>query len=650
MKSAFCLSVIFVFTLFTVHAQYEPSQIFQTNFYNYKGNVFRSASGKPTSKYWQNEADYTVEADFDVESGRLSGRVVIAYTNNSPDNLDNLWLQLDQNTNKSEARGNQMQRPNDSLDDDEGYRIKDVQLERQGQKHQVAYVVKGTRMQIRLADPIDPKEEITLVIHYDYLLQENGGGGRSGYMDTDDGRIYEFSYWYPRMSVYDDYYGWNTLPFIGGGELYLDYGTIDYKVSVPADQVVVGSGILKNKNDILNKRTLKRLQKASQSDKTVMIRKPNELDQPITTGEKDKVTWHFKMENTRDVAWAMSTAFVWDAARINLSEGKAALAQSVYPKASTQKGRGWARSTEMLKFSTEFFSDYLMDYPYAVATSVGGSVGGMEFPGIVFNYWDVEEDVMFLLASHEIGHTWFPMIVGSDERRNPFLDEGLNVFMDIYAQEAYNDGEFAPKRDGEYAPNGGNPADEIIDVMKEAGDRTIMSRPDDIDYKYTHPLEYFKAAFGLVLLREVILGHDSFDYAFKQYAENWAYKHPRPEDFFRSMDNGSGEDLTWFWQGWFMHNWQLDQAVKKVAYIKDDPVQGAKITVQNKRKMVMPVLVKVEETNGETHEFKVPVEIWKFGQDAEFQVNTSSKIKQITLDPDQQLPDMDRTNNTWRGK
>jgi hypothetical protein len=356
------------------------------------------------------------------------------------------------------------------------------------------------------------------------------------------------------------------------------------------------------------------------------------------------------MENTRDVAWAMSSGYVWDAAKINLPDGKTALAQSVYPVASTQNGRAWARSTEMLKASVEDFSEKWFVYPYPVATSVAGPVGGMEFPALAFNHWDVKPYMMFLLASHEIGHTWYPMIVGSDERRHPFMDEGFNTFIDVYAQADFNKGEFAPKRDGEYAPGGGNPADEIVKVIEDAKNGpTLMTPADGQNYKYVHPLSYFKSAFGLVLLREVVLGHDKFDYAFRQYTKDWAYKHPKPEDFFRSMDNGSGEDLTWFWNGWFYHNWQLDQAISKVEYTKGKMTDGADITVTNNRQMVMPILVTVEESNGKTHEFSVPVETWKFGKDATFHVNSTSKIKAITLDADHQLPDMDRSNNEWKG-
>ncbi len=649
MKLSQWLFTILFFTSLTAISQYEPSKIFAPDFYNHKGDNIRSASGKPSSDYWQNEADYTVKVSFDVKTRLLKGNVTIDYTNNSPDELDALWLQMDQNTEKPEARGNKIRNPNAFPDDTKGYSISKIKLLRGREWQDIPFIVDGTRMQIRLKNSVKPNEKLQLVINYSYELQPNGGGWRSGFMDDENGKIFEFSYWYPRMCVYDDYYGWNTLPFIGGGEMYLDYGTIDYQITVPADQIVIGAGVLINEKEILNSRTLERLERARKSDKVVFIRNANEIRQPVTK-DKGLVTWHYRMENTRDVAWAMSSDYIWDAAKINLIDGKTALAQSAYPVASTKKGRAWARSTEMLKASVEDYSNRWFEYPYAVASSVAGSVGGMEFPGFAFNHWDVEPYMMFLLASHEIGHTWFPMIVGSDERRHPFMDEGFNTFMNVYAQADFNKGELSPKRDGEYTPGGGNPADEIIQVIEDAKDGpTLMTPADDQNYKFVHPLAYFKSAFGLVLLREVVLGPDKFDYAFRQYIKNWAYKHPRPEDFFRSMDNGSGEDLSWFWLGWYHNNWQLDQAITKVEYAEDVEANGADITVTNNQQMVMPILVTLEESNGKTHKFTVPVEIWKFEKDAKFHVNTTSKLKHIVLDADHQLPDVDRANNEWKG-
>ncbi|WP_338355972.1 M1 family metallopeptidase [Yeosuana marina] len=651
MKLSNYVTFFLFFTLYNASAQYDPSKIFVTDFYTHSATTIRSASGKPSSGYWQNKSDYKVKASFDVDTRLLKGEVAIDYTNNSPDILQALWLQLDQNIANTDSRSNKLQNPDNAPDNSKGYTISRLRMLKNETWQEISFIVDGTRMQIRLNDFINPNETVKLSIDYSYTLQTKSSGGRSGYMNTDDGAIFEFSYWYPRMCVYDDYNGWNTLPFIGGGEMYLDYGTIDYEVTVPSNQVVVGAGTLINGDDILNNKTLKRLNEASQSDKTVFIRNANELNMPVTKKTTGTTTWHFKMENTRDVAWAMSTAYIWDAAKINLPKGGTALAQSVYPIASTKDNKAWARCTEMLKASVEEFSSKWFVYPYDVATCVAGPVGGMEYPGLAFNSWKAEPYDMFLLASHEIGHTWFPMIVGSDERRHPFMDEGFNTFIDIYAHDDFNNGEFAPKRDGEYAEGGGNPADEIIKVIEDCKDGpTLMTPADDMDYKHVHPLAYFKSAFGLVLLRDVILGPDKFDYAFRQYIHNWAFKHPKPEDFFRSIDNGSGEDLTWFWQGWYHHNWQLDQAITNVTYVKEDESKGANITVTNNQQMVMPILVKVEESNGKIHEFKVPVEIWKFGKDAEFHVNSTSKIKRIIIDEKHQLPDIDRSNNEWYAK
>lgn len=645
----YSISLLFLMAISMLSAQFDPAKIFVPNFYQYKGDAMRSASGKPGGAYWQNDADYTVKASFDPKSLQLKGTVQIDYTNNSPDELQQLWLQLDQNTANTDTKGAMMRSPGVTTDTSQGYQIASVQLKNGGSWTSVPFVVEGTRMQIRLDKAIASKTSVSLNIAYSYILQPRGGGGRSGYMDTENGKIYEFSYWYPRMCVYDDYHGWNTLPFIGSGEMYLDYGDIDYTVTVPAGGVVVGSGGLVNGESILSKKTLKRLEEAQKSDKTVMLRKASELKDPVTEAKSGTVDWHFTMKNTRDVAWAFSDAFIWDAAKIDLPSGAACLAQSAYPVEGTIEGRAWARSTEMLKASVEGFSKRWFEFPYPVAICVGGPVGGMEFPALAFNSFKAEPYHMFLLAAHEIGHSWFPMIVGSDERRYPFMDEGFNTFVDIYAHDDFNNGEFAPKRDGEYAPGKGNPADEIVEVIKSVQDGpTLLTPPDAQDRSTVHPLSYFKSAFGLVLLREVILGQDRFDYAFRQYIANWAYKHPQPADFFHAMENGSGEDLTWFWNGWYAHNWLLDQAPISIDYKKGDPSKGAELIVANKDQMVMPIPLKITETNGKVHEFTVPVEIWQRGAEAKINLPTTSKIKEVEVDPEQVLPDADRSNNVLK--
>jgi len=651
MKFSCALVVIFSLVSSLAFSQYQPREVFVDNLYQHKGDAIRSASGKPGNRYWQNRADYFVEASFDTVSHRLDGIVTITYTNNSPDELNELWLELDQNLENFDSRVNLLKNKRVEPSRDNGFLFKSIEYYQHGKKQDYNYSVYGTRLLIRLPKAISSGEKIRLKIDYSYVLHERGVDFRSGYLKTKNGTIFEIAYWYPRMCVYDDYFGWNTLPFTGGGEMYLDYGDIDYKITVPSNEVVVGSGNLVNAKKILNIRTLQRLKTAKNSDRPVFIRGLEEVGEKVTKGKSATTTWHFHMKNTRDVAWAMSSAYLWDAAKVNLTNGKKALAQSVYPVESTQDSSAWARSTEMLKFSVEYFSKYVLDFPYKVATSVAGPVGGMEFPALAFNYWKVNGYDMLLLASHEIGHTWFPMIVGSDERRNAFMDEGFNVFVDVQIHDAFNNGEFAPKRDGEYAKGYKYPADAIIPVIESVKNGpTLMTPADNMDYKFVHPLSYFKTAYGLVLLRDVIVGADRFDWAFKNYAKNWAYKHPKPEDFFRSMDNGTGEDLTWFWNEWFYHNWQLDQSVDSVQYQENDPKNGSIISFKNNDKMALPLLVKVIEENGKEHNLHIPVEIWHEKAKATINVPSTTKIKQVIVDPEHQLPDTNRQNNVFPRK
>lgn len=629
-----------LFIVWSAKGQFNPTEAFAP--LTYSQSNYRSASGKPSKFYWQNEADYHIKARFDTVTNVLSGEVTIDYSNNSPDRLDELWLQLDQNTVNNRSKAMMINSPG-IPDNGKGYRILSVKQLVGTDWKEVKYAVYGTRMQIfEDGQPVNPGEKIRLAISYDYELLESGGGGRSGYMTTKNGKIYEFSYWYPRMCVYDDLRGWNTLPFIGDGEMYLDYGNVDYELSVPAQMLVVGAGHLENGKDVLSPKYLQRLDQASKSDKRVFIRQASDMNSSATREARGEVTWKFSMQKTRDVAWAMSKAYIWDAARINLPNGKSALAQSVYPIESTEDGNSWSRSTEFLKFSIEEFSKRWYVFPYPVASSVAGPVGGMEFPGLAFNDSEAKPYGMFLLASHEIGHTWFPMIVGSDERRNAWMDEGFNTFIDLFAHDDFNQGEFAPKRDGEFSPGKNSiPGDEIAKVIASIQNGpTMMTLPDAQKGGTVHAINYFKAAFGLVLLRDVILGKDRFDYAFKAYIRNWAYKHPSPDDFFRSMSDGSGEDLDWFWRGWFFNNWQFDVAVKEVT-------ADGKITIENKQRLPLPIPVELKESDGETIRFTLPVEIWHYGATYSFQYPKKIALQSVVLDPEKQLPDLDRSNNNW---
>jgi aminopeptidase N len=611
------------------------------------GNLFRSADGTPGPEYWQNEADYQIEAELDTAAKVLTGNVRITYTNNSPNDLQQLWLELVHNSRKADSRAAKVRGNLQEGNGKNGFDLHNVRIKLDGKWQKANYKVLGTRMQIRLSDALQANgTDIQIDISYEYSLPERG---RGGYLSTKNGTIYEVSYWYPRMHVYDDMRGWNTRPFLGAGEFYLDYGTIDYKVTLPEGMLMAGSGELMNPGETLTQEQQQRLKKARHSEETVMIRSEDELNKPATAkGVNGKLTWHYRMEKTRDVAWAASKAFMWDAATAKYESGKKTLAMSYYPVESAGE-EAWGRATEYLKRSLEIFSDKWFEYPYPAAVNVGGPTGGMEYPGITFDSWKAKGYTLFLLVAHEIGHNWYPMIVGSDESRNPWMDEGFNTFIDIYAHEEFNDGEYAPKRDGEYAPGGGNPAEEIIPVITQDEARPMLSRSDALKSDYYHPLEYFKPALGLVLLREVILEPEQFDYAFRQYTHDWAYKHPGAKDFFRSMNNYTGEDLSWFWKGWFINNWKLDQAVTDVTY-DENPSNGATITLKNMEQMVMPVFVNITTADGNTSKHKLPVEVWMKDETFTFNAPTTQKILKVELDAERQLPDVNRDNNIWSAK
>jgi hypothetical protein len=629
----------------TVSAQsrYDAHRAFSPQGLTAGGDALRSASGAPGPADWQNRADYRVRVRFDTATKLISGAVTIRYTNFSPEPLPFLWLYLDQNIDNGNSRASRMRGEGVA---GAGVRIKKVAaaIEGAGTPASVPYVVDGTRMQLRLPHAVAPGGgEITLVIDYAYTLLPSGGGGRSGYLDTRGGRIFEVSYWYPRMCVFDDIRGWNTLPFLGSGEFYMDYGSIDYTVELPSGMLVAGSGALQNAPEVLTPLESSRLRAAGASDQTLVIRRTGE---PATRRSPDGwLSWHFHMDSTRDVAWAASAAFRWDAARVRLPEARSCMAMSFYPAESASDSL-WGRATEYLKSSVEQFSRDWYPYPYPRAINVAGRVGGMEFPGITFDWWRSGRKGLFALLSHEIGHNWFPMIVGSNERRDAWMDEGFNTFIDLYAQQHFNHGEYAPKRDGEYAPGGGNPAREIVPFITRKGISPIMSLADQLPARDVHPLEYFKTAYGLVLLREVILGPGRFDYAFRRYIRDWAFRHPSPADFFREMENGAGEDLGWFWKGWFLHQWQLDQAVKSVRY-PDGPSGGALVTLENLGEMPMTTLVRVTDARDSVSDIRLPVEIWERGDTWSFRVPATVPLKSVTLDPDTLLPDVDRSNNRW---
>lgn len=625
-------------------SQYDQHEAFAPLFYPAFGDEVRAADGTPGPKYWQNRADYKIQVSLDDAQQSIAGNVLITYTNNSPQSLPFVWLQLDQNIYNLNSRavaataisGGRWANRNAF---NGGYQIQSVSIVQDGKEQKADYLVNDTRMQIKLDKAVRPQGgTIQFKINYAYTIPEYGTD-RTGRLNTKNGWIYEVAQWYPRMCVYDNVYGWNTLPYLGQGEFYLEYGDIEYSVNVPASHIVVGSGELLNPKEVLTAEQLKRWNAAKESDKTVMLRTEAEVtDAASRPSGKDRLTWKFKCINTRDVAWASSKAFVWDAARINLPQGKQSLAMSVYPVESATDS-SWKRSTEFVKGAIEFYSRYLYPFTYPVATNVAGIVGGMEYPGIVFCSHRATKGGLWGVTSHEFGHNWFPMIVGSNERKYPWMDEGFNTFINGQADKSFNNGEFARKRPLN--------AHAIARLLVNDSSESIFTIPDVTQPRNLGNVAYGKPGMGLDLLRENILGPGRFDSAFSYYVHQWAFKHPTPWDFFHCIENYSGETLDWFWRGWFMNQWKIDQAVEEVSYEQRDPEKGSIITIANLEKLPMPVTVEVTESNGKKGRVQLPVEIWQHGAVWKFRYNSTSPLSKVVIDPDKTLPDVNKNNNTW---
>jgi Peptidase family M1 domain len=646
----FFLSLLgfFLFAGLFAQSNYDNKEAFNPQFYPYPGNDYRSASGDPGPKYWQNRADYKISCTLDTSSHSVKGEVEIVYTNNSPDNLKFLWLQMDQNIYKKDSRASATTTQSGgrwaNTNFTDGSVVKSISAENNGKIFTPKTIVSDTRMQVWLNDALKSSGgKVKLSIKFEFTVPEYGSD-RMGRLDTRNGWIYEVAQWYPRMAVYDDIQGWNTMPYLGQGEFYLEYGDTDFSINAPSNLIIVGSGELLNPQECYTAEQMKRWAAAKASDKTVMIRTDKEVTDKNSRPKTSAITWKFKIQNTRDVAWAASRAFVQDAARINLPSGKKSLAVSVYPVESINKN-GWQRSTEFIKASIEHYSEKWFEYPYPAATNVAGIVGGMEYPGIVFCSSGASGSGLWGVTDHEFGHTWFPMIVGSNERKYAWMDEGFNTFINDGSTEAFNNGEF--KEGGFF----GDPNSTFM-VNLSFGKKmdALYTIPDVIQQDNLGFAAYSKPGQMLTALRDVVLGKERFEAAFREYISRWAYKHPTPWDFFHTMENVSGEDLGWFWRGWIMNNWKLDQSVKNVTYKDDNPENGGIVTIENLEKMPMPVIVLVKESNGKEHKIELPVEIWQRSGEYKFNVPTSSEIKEVILDPDKILPEWKRENNSWKKK
>ncbi len=544
-------------------------------------NTYRTASGAPGKEYWQNRVDYDIKVELNDEKQHLTGSEAVTYFNNSPDELRYIWMQLDQNLFQKNSMSaqtrtasvNEKGMPMASvmrtmIDKDYGHKITLVKDVKTGQP--LKYTINETMMRIEVPTPLKTGQSFSFQIDWNYNITDfRFAQGRSGaeFFQKDGNFIYEIAQWFPRACVYDDVNGWQNKQFLGQGEFTLAFGNYKVAITVPNDHLVGASGELQNATQVLSAEQLKRFDQARKTfDKPVLIVNQEEATKNESNKPTGKKTWIFKADNVRDFAFATSRKFIWDAMNVELN-GKKVMAMSFYPKEANPL---WGQySTMLVAHTVKTYSKYTFDYPYPVAQSIHGPVGGMEYPMISFNgarpeadgtYSQGTKNFLIQVVIHEVGHNWFPMIVNSDERQWSWMDEGLNSFMEYLSTKEWD------------RTMGGDVAEpqNIVDYMRTEPSKQvpIMSSSDNI--MGFGPNAYTKPATGLNILRETIMGRELFDYAFKEYANRWKFKHPTPADFFRTMEDASGVDLDWFWKGWFYGVEPVDQDLVEVEWFALD--------------------------------------------------------------------------------
>lgn len=565
-------------------------------------NIYRTASGAPGHGYWQNRADYNITAYLDEDKRNLKGSETVTYYNNSPDELDYIWLQLDENEHSSirnagydtssvlhPSTTDQQLKVTELPAKDNGY---GVSLEKVTDVSgtPLKYTVNKTMMRIDLPKVLKKGEKFVFKVDWNYNIPNRiKMGGRGGYENfPEDGNdLYTMAQWYPRMCVYSDFQGWQNHQFTGRGEFALVFGDFKVSMNVPADHIVGGTGECKNYDQVLTSDQLSRYRKAENAAEPIEIVTLDEAKKAEKNHSKQRKTWVFEAKDVRDFAWTSSRKFVWDGMRVTIPENNnKVMVMSFYPKESYGLYRKF--STKAVAHTIKTYSEFTIPYPYPVAQSVEAA-SGMEYPMICFNYGRTEKDGtysegtkngMIGVIIHEVGHNFFPMIINSDERQWAWMDEGLNTFTQYLTEEKW-DNKFPSKR---------GPAWTIVDYMKLPKDQLepIMSNSENI-VQYG-PNAYSKPATGLNILRETIMGRELFDKAFKTYAKRWAFKHPEPADLFRTMEDASGEDLDWFWRGWFYGTDPVDIAIDKVTVavpnLESDPKAAAEVKYQVEKPLV----------------------------------------------------------------
>ncbi len=543
-------------------------------------NEYRTASGAPGPKYWQQRVDYDIKCELDEKNLKLNGSETVTYFNNSPNELVYLWLQLDENQHSSVNNANyQTSNPmsnqlspqaidrNDENKSDNGYGFKITSLtDALGKK--LNFTINKTMMRVELPAPLKAGQRFVFKLDWNYKIADRmSKGGRGGYeyFPEDGNHVFTMTQWYPRLCVYSDFQGWQNHQFTGRGEFALTFGNFKVAMTVPADHVIMSTGEGQNYAAVLTPAQMARWNKARTSAEPVEVVTLAEAQAAEKQKSEKKKTWVFKADNVRDFAWGSSRKFIWDALATSI-EGKKVMCMSGYPKEAYGLYRKF--SSKAVEHTIKTYSKFTIPYPYPVAQSIEAS-NGMEYPMICFNFGRTEKDGtysegtkngMLGVVIHEVGHNFFPMIINSDERQWSWMDEGLNTFVEYLTEELW-DNKFPSRR---------GPAAFITDYMKLPKEQLepIMTNSENI--VQFGPNAYSKPATGLNILRETIMGREQFDYAFREYARRWAFKHPEPADFFRTMEDASGEDLDWFWRGWFFSTEVCDISLDTVRYAKAD--------------------------------------------------------------------------------
>ncbi len=672
-------------------------------------NTYRNGAGAPGHDYWQQKADYEMEIELDDEAQVIRGSQKVTYYNNSPDPLNYIWIQMDQNMRAKDSDTYSIQtskiEPEMGFrnykrlfhDFDGGFKLESVTGV---DGKDLSVTLNKTMLRINLETPLAPGGSTSFSMKWWYNINDRMDiGGRSGYeyFEEDDNYLYTIAQFYPRLAVYSDVEGWQNKQFLGRGEFALTFGDFDVKITAPKDHVVAATGDLLNAEKMLSREQRKRLKEARTADKPVIIITQEEAEEAEKSKETKTKTWHFNAKNVRDFGFASSRKFIWDAMGVE-QEGKTIMAMSYYPKEGNPLWEEY--STLAVAKTLEVYSKHTFPYPYPKAISVHAARIGMEYPMICFNFGRPKPDGtysqrtrngMISVIIHEIGHNYFPMIVNSDERQWTWMDEGLNTFLQYLTEQEFEPG-YASRR---------GPAANIVDYMKGDKDRIspIMTNSESIWQFGSNA--YGKPATALNILRKSVMGPELFDHAFKEYANRWMFKHPSPADFFRTMEDASAFDLDWFWRGWFYTNEHVDLAitdVKKYTLNYEAPTDASaaktlkpstgspaekfdlrglvserreeflssigerdkellargannfyELSFENVGGLVMPIFLTFDYADGTTEDVRIPAEIWRMGTSTKAtKVFVREKeITKITLDKDLESADVDTSNNYW---